>query len=81
MLIICGACHASEFESNSRCDYEPTISRIQYGSHSYICFNNTFFLHDPDCGCADRWGGFAISKEGALMHRFEIYRFPSSHYD
>ncbi len=38
----------------------PTITRFQHEKHSYLCFNDTQFIHDPDCGCNDFILGYFI---------------------
>ncbi len=52
---------------------EPCVERFSIGFHQYICFNDTQFIHDPDCPCSIRMRGYAFSKDQQVLN-IELFR-------
>lgn len=44
----------------------PHVAYIYFNDHSYICFNGTQFVHDPDCKICQKF-------EGALQVKKHLY--------
>lgn len=36
----------------------PTITKIQYESHTFLRFGDISIVHDPECRCSLRFKGF-----------------------
>jgi hypothetical protein len=63
---------------------EPNINRIFFEGHSYVYFKfiNAYddshqVIHDPDCGCQDRWIMYAVEGTDTV----EIKRIKTSYHD
>jgi len=83
-LAICSAAAAQpdNFAEDSDDPFAEGIAmrRVYYENHNYICFNNKFFVHDPDCGCTDRYVGYLEKRDhdAWIVH---LYRRKPSDYD
>lgn len=71
--------------SSCGCTESAQVKRIFFEGHSYLDFtihkfrdyNDHQIIHDPDCGCSDRWIKYDIEGTGTS----EIKRIKPSHHD
>lgn len=52
-----------------------------YGCHTYICFDNQFYIHSPDCRCDAQWGAITKDNRGNITSSSYYTRKPISNYD
>lgn len=60
---------------------QPNVERVYFDSHCFLKFSETAYLHDPDCGCQDRWGAIIRDPETNAELIVDILRYPASHWD
>jgi hypothetical protein len=58
-----------------------SIKRIFFDAHSYICFDDKVYIHDPDCGCSNSWVGSIIGVDGKIKDTIYIIRNSRSDHD
>lgn len=50
-------------------EQELEIKKIFFDSHSYLRFGDKFLVHDPDCGCDNRFIGWMEKRnDGWIIH-------------
>lgn len=54
---------------------DESIRKLIFEGHSYICFNEMSYLHDPDCGCTPNWGAYIYNANGDLIYMIDGLRF------
>lgn len=62
-LVFVGLCFAAVASAQSVDGGTPleegvAMRRVYFDNHHYILFNNKYPLHDPDCGCLDKYIGW-----------------------
>lgn len=55
--------------------------RLFVETHSYICFDNKFYIHDPDCKCDSLWGGVVYGTDGNVKETIHLIKSPVTDYD
>lgn len=58
----------------------PLVKRFNYELHSYLCFNGSQIIHDPDCPCDTRFSGYAVLPDGKTTY-IELVKSPPVTYD
>ena len=77
--LLCAVCI---FMSSQKPNYpQPVAITVYHGTHSYICFDGKFYIHDPDCRCDAEWATTTIDPENKIVSRSKHFRRATSHYD
>ena len=75
LLLLCMISSSSNayFEQPKPCVYADA-RKIFFGKHSYICFDEKFYIHDPDCYCASEWYSITRDNDGNVLNSTQYTR-------
>ena len=58
----------------------PKITILEYNKHTFLYFNESQIIHDPDCRCSLKWEGFMRNKNDEI-YNITLYRSITSDHD
>jgi hypothetical protein len=79
LMILFSSAFLCAKEKDKSC--KTAITRVFFETHSYICFDNKFYIHDPDCRCDSMWGGVIYGDDGNVKETIHLIRPSVTPYD
>lgn len=68
----------SESSESTEVRFQPSVDEFVYNKHRYLCFNNSCWVHDPDCPFCQKFRGYLYMNDhdyfGHKVRDIEITR-------
>lgn len=76
ILIIFSLCFEISYSRDKKYEdfHVPEITYFHKCNHSFLCFDNKYYIHDPDCICVSNveWIGYLMDDKRIILERYTL---------